>query len=117
MKRFFPVLLSFVLALCVASPVFADDVAASSSAASSVPVASSSSSSSVSVVEFDGADSVVGGVNNTLDSVYDNMPAQDTGVLGFMAGVTASIPLEFVYAIVLSLVLCIVLLLLKFLWR
>ena len=45
------------------------------------------------------------------------MPVQDSGVLGFMAGVTAAIPLEFVYAIVLSLVFCIVLLLLKFLWR
>ena len=114
MNRFLSVFVAFVLALCVASPVFADDVAASSSSvASSAPA----SSSSVPAVEFDGADSVVGGVNKTLDSAYDNMPVQDYGVLGFMAGVTASIPLEFVYAIVLSLVLCIVLLLLKFLWR
>jgi hypothetical protein len=113
MKRFWPVLFAFMLALCVASPVFADDAASTSAVASSVPA----SSSSVSVVEFDGADSVVGGVNKTLDSVYDNMPVQDSGVLGFMAGVTAAIPLEFVSAIVLSFVLCVVLLLLKFLWR
>ena len=122
MKRFFPVLFAFVFALCVASPVFADNVAASSSSvASSVPAASSSSvpaaSSSVPAVEFDGADSVVGDVNKTIDSAYDNMPLQDSGVLSFMAGVTSAIPLEFVYAIVLSLVLSVVLLLLKFLWN
>jgi hypothetical protein len=113
MNRFVSVLFAFVLAVCVASPVFADDAASSSSAvASSFPA----SSSSAPAVEFDGADSVVGGVNKTIDSAYDNMPVQDSGVLGFMAGVTAAIPVEFVSAIVLSLVLCIVLLLLKFLW-
>ena len=117
MKRIWPVLFALVLAVCVASPVFADDASSSSSSAVASSVPASSSSSSVPAVEFDGADSIVGGVNKTLDSVYDNMPEQDTGVLGFMAGVTSAIPLEFVYAIVLSFVLCIVLLLLKFLWR
>ena len=113
MNRFLSVFVAFVLALCVASPVFADSVASSSS----VVASSSPASSSVPAVEFDGADSVVGGVNKTLDSAYDNMPVQDFGVLGFMAGVTASIPFEFISAEVLSVVLCIVLLMVKFLWK
>jgi len=70
MNRFFSVFVACVLALCVASPVFADDVSASSSAvASSVPGASSSVASSVPAASSAVASSVPAASSSVASSV------------------------------------------------
>lgn len=67
--------------------------------------------------DLNGAGTTISDAESLLDSIYDNLPELNSGVLGFMAATMQLVPTWFVAAITLSLILSAFVIFLRFLWQ